>query len=91
MVNIPEEIELPSQDDGWWASVLQEEETRSTANVAKAQKVEAATKPSPDWERAISIYRHDEIISLDVTGHNRGGLLVEGRWIKRFRSLFASS
>lgn len=84
MINIPEEIEMPSQDDGWWASVLQEEETRSTTNVAKIQKADIAPKPSPDWERAMSIYRHDEIISLDVTGHNRGGLLVEGDGLNGF-------
>lgn len=84
MVNIPEEIEMPSQDDGWWASVLQEEETRSTTSAAKAQKAEVSPKPSPDWERAMSIYRHDEIISLDVSGHNRGGLLVEGDGLNGF-------
>ena len=84
MVDLPEEIELPSQDDGWWASVLQEEESRATVQAAKAQKTEAAPKPAPDWERAMSIYRRDEIISLDVTGHNRGGLLVEGLGLNGF-------
>jgi len=84
MVDISEEQDMPSQDDGWWASVLQEEESRATVSVAKAQKVEATSKPAPDWERAMSIYRQDEIISLAVSGHNRGGLLVEGDGLNGF-------
>ena len=84
MFDIPEEMEMPSQDDGWWASVLQEEETRSAAPAVKAQKVELAAKPAPDWERAMSLYRQDEIVSLEVTGHNRGGLLVEGEGLNGF-------
>src|SRR5512140_1790232 len=84
MFDIPEEIELPSQDDGWWASVHQEEETRSTPTVTKSQKAETPVKAAPDWERAMSIYRRDEIISLDVSGHNRGGLLVEGDGLNGF-------
>ena len=83
MVNL-EEHEMSSQDDGWWASVLQEEEVRATAPVNKSQKVEAASKASPDWEQAMSIYRQDEIISLEVIGHNRGGLLVEGDRLNGF-------
>ncbi len=75
---------MSSQDDGWWASVLQEEEARATVPVTKSQKVEAASKTSPDWEQAMSIYRQDEIISLEVIGHNRGGLLVEGDRLNGF-------
>jgi small subunit ribosomal protein S1 len=78
MDNLEKDQEMPYQDDGWWASVLQEEEARATVNAAKSQKVDVALKPSPDWERAMTIYRQDEIVSLEVTGHNRGGLLVEG-------------
>ena len=84
MVNIPDEIEMPSQDDGWWASVLQEEENRAAAPVAKGQRVEPTSKPAPDWERAMSLFRQDEIVSLEVTGHNRGGLLVEGEGLNGF-------
>jgi small subunit ribosomal protein S1 len=84
MNELPEEIDMPAQDDGWWASVLQEEETRSSLTLSKASKAEATAKPVSDWERAMSIYRHDEIVSLEVTGHNRGGLLVEGEGLNGF-------
>jgi small subunit ribosomal protein S1 len=70
--------DLPIQDDGWWASVLAEEESRPGVAVVKSQKAEEAGRPSLDWERAMSLYRQDEIVALAVMGHNRGGLLVEG-------------
>jgi small subunit ribosomal protein S1 len=70
--------DLPIQDDGWWASVLAEEESRPGVAIVKSQKAEEAGRPSLDWERAMSLYRQDEIVALAVMGHNRGGLLVEG-------------
>jgi small subunit ribosomal protein S1 len=76
--------EMAAQDDGWWAAVLEEEESRAAPPAARSQKAEAASKALPDWERAVSIYRKDEIVSMAVTGHNRGGLLVEGDRLNGF-------
>ncbi|MFH1523908.1 MAG: S1 RNA-binding domain-containing protein [Chloroflexota bacterium] len=76
--------DLPVQDDGWWASVLAEEESRPSAPFEKSQKSEEAGKPSLDWEKALSLYRQDEIVALVVMGHNRGGLLVEGDGLAGF-------
>jgi small subunit ribosomal protein S1 len=78
------ESEMPIQDDGWWASVLAEEESRGPALAGKPQKIEEAGKPSTDWGKAAKLYRQDEIISLNVTGFNRGGLLVEGEGLNGF-------
>lgn len=39
--------------------------------------VEPAKPLVADWERARRIYDEDEIVALRVSGHNRGGLLVE--------------
>ena len=78
------ESEMPIQDDGWWASVLAEEENRGPAPAGKPQKIEEAGKPSTDWGKAAKLYRQDEIISLHVTGFNRGGLLVEGEGLNGF-------
>ena len=36
------ESEIPIQDDGWWASVLAEEENRGLASAGKPQKTEEA-------------------------------------------------
>ena len=78
------EQDIPIQDDGWWASVLAEEESRATIPAIKSQKAEEAGKPSSDWERASLLFRQDEIVSLTVSGHNRGGLLVEGEGLNGF-------
>ncbi len=78
------EQDMPVQDDGWWASVLAEEESRASIPAEKAQKTEETGKPSSDWGRASLLYRQDEIVSLTVTGHNRGGLLVEGDGLNGF-------
>jgi small subunit ribosomal protein S1 len=75
---------MPFQDDGWWASVLAEEESQATFPELKTQKSEDSGKPAPDWERAILLFNQDEIVSLTVTGHNRGGVLVEGEGLNGF-------
>lgn len=77
--------EAPVYDDGWWASVLAEEESRVAVSAApRSQKVEEPGKVEPDWEQAMSVYRQDEIIMLTVCGYNRGGLLVEGNGLSGF-------
>jgi small subunit ribosomal protein S1 len=78
------EQDVPIYDDGWWASVLAEEENRITQTVAKPQKKEESIKASVDWERGMSLYSQDGIIELTVTGYNRGGLLVEGEGLNGF-------
>jgi len=78
------EQEKPIIDDGWWASVLAEEESRAVLAIARSQKGDETAKPSSDWERAMSLYRQDEIIELTVIGFNRGGLLVEGEHLNGF-------
>jgi small subunit ribosomal protein S1 len=77
------EQDLPIQDDGWWASVLAEEENRPVSST-KSKKVEDIARPSLEWERAKVIFRQDEIVSLTVSSHNRGGLLVEGEGLSGF-------
>jgi small subunit ribosomal protein S1 len=37
-----------------------------------------------NWEQVKEMYLRDQIISLSVTGHNRGGLLVEGNGLYGF-------
>jgi len=75
------ESPMPVVDEGWWASVLAEEGRHAPVQPAKPEKVEEpekAEKPSADWEQAKDLYLRDQIVQLRVTGHNRGGLLVEG-------------
>jgi small subunit ribosomal protein S1 len=73
-----------TSDEGWWDSLLAEEERYAPPSpvrpvvVKQEPKVEEPVKPPADWVQVKDLYSRDQIVSLRVTGHNRGGLLVEG-------------
>ena len=78
---------IPVADEGWWESVLADEEHHGnhTSNRPAVRpdarhetKPDDANKITPNWVRVRDLYRRDQIVSLKVTGCNRGGLLVEG-------------
>ncbi|HHY87488.1 MAG TPA: S1 RNA-binding domain-containing protein [Chloroflexi bacterium] len=71
-------------DEGWWASVLADEEASLPPQKETASKPTAAQAPAIDWDFVQSLYEQDEIISLSVHGYNRGGLLVQGEGIQGF-------
>jgi small subunit ribosomal protein S1 len=62
-------------------------EVRNEAKPANG-KVEAGDptdrKSAVNWEQVKEMYMHDQIVDLSVTGHNRGGLLVEGNGLYGF-------
>lgn len=66
---------MPMIDEGWWESVLAEEEIHTAPKQARMKN--ATKKNSLNWKRAKELYQQDKIVQLNVTGHNRGGLLVE--------------
>jgi small subunit ribosomal protein S1 len=70
--------DLPEIDDGWWKSVLAEDEEwkRSRPTAKGAGKLEKSGE-GLSWEWANEIFRQDQIIRLVVTGFNKGGLLVD--------------
>src|SRR5512138_636336 len=89
---------MPSTDEGWWESVLAEERMHApvrpqqtvTAQPNPAvQQVKAETRPAAevvqaDWDQIKELYANDRIVSMTVTGHNRGGLLVTADAISGF-------
>jgi small subunit ribosomal protein S1 len=82
------EKQMPEIDDGWWDSVLAEEERYVTPIVkkAKADVPAKAAEPeqSPNWSEVRNLYHDDRIVELQVTGYNRGGVLVEGEGLYGF-------
>jgi small subunit ribosomal protein S1 len=92
---IASEIESPSTDDGWWASVLGDEGRHVTPGRVHSS-MDSPVKPvdNPltgtsrdshlDWDRIRDVYQQDQIVNLGVTGCNRGGLLVEGDGLQGF-------
>jgi small subunit ribosomal protein S1 len=81
--HIPEK-EYIILDDGWWASVLAEEESRAIPPSGKYQKIETASRSNSDWEKAKTIFQQDGIVEMAVSGYNKGGLLVEGSGLNGF-------
>ena len=69
--------------ESWWAAVLGEEvgERRGPPSDYSAQERPQNTY---DWAAARELYESDGIAELNVTGVNRGGLLVEGDHIRGF-------
>lgn len=79
------EPDMPQLDEGWWASVLADEE--SMASEAIEQDLTTSVSSSSllvEWDHVQSLYDRDEIIDLFVHGFNRGGLLVQGDNIQGF-------
>jgi small subunit ribosomal protein S1 len=83
---------MPVVDEGWWESILSEDERRPPARlqtVDSKQKltpdekalmdgpvVASASAPQVNWEVVKKLYEEDCAVDVPVTGHNRGGLLV---------------
>lgn len=79
---------MPQVDESWWESVLAEEE-RYVAPITKQAKIDAPAKveepkQNPDWGEVRDLYHQDRIVDLQVTGYNRGGVLVEGEGLYGF-------
>ncbi len=79
------EPDMPQLDEGWWASVLADENAL-TAEV-KDQEVHTAVPTSSlmvEWGHVQNLFDRDEIVELLVHGFNRGGLLVQGEDMQGF-------
>jgi small subunit ribosomal protein S1 len=79
------EPDMPQLDEGWWASVLADENALSSEN--KDQELQVAVPSSSlmvEWGHVQNLYDRDEIVEMLVHGFNRGGLLVQGEDIQGF-------
>lgn len=86
----PEASGPEALDDGWWASVLQEDQgwAASRSPLSGLENGHGpglpAVNPAADWERARALYESDGTIELEVVGYNRGGLLVVWNSLRGF-------
>ena len=91
--------QLDERDEGWWESVLSDEEGHASGQPVHKQsdihyavhKIEQQPEPKgpvditpADWKFAESVYKQDQIVNLKVTGFNRGGLLAENSKLRGF-------
>lgn len=86
---------MPATDEGWWESVLAEERLHAPVRPkqvvkskpvleASVQQVHETLPVQADWDAVKELYATDRIVTMKVTGHNRGGLLVEGDSLSGF-------
>jgi small subunit ribosomal protein S1 len=78
------EAGMPIRDEEWWASLLAEEERYSPPGYIQQSRKDETPRVSADWKQAKALFQQDEIVTLQVTGYNRGGLLVEGNGLYGF-------
>ena len=86
----------PEIDESWWTALLAEEDKHNQGEFKEQVNSEEASyhgvdgyrrsgKTSEiDWQMVREIFASDQVITLDITGFNRGGLLVGGSGLHGF-------
>jgi small subunit ribosomal protein S1 len=74
----------PDMDEGWWASVLADEESYASTQKSTLPKAASSGLVTVDWKRVQGLFEKDEVVSLHVYGYNRGGVLVQTEGIQGF-------
>ncbi len=86
---------IPPLDESWWEAVLTEDEPQQeprtisteihvSGDDSSKESDEQPVLQSVDWDAARKLYQQDEVFTLNVSGHNRGGLLVSGDGLQGF-------
>ncbi len=81
------EEKAPELDEGWWSSVLADEDAYAGSQGKNAGQKANGAAPGGyqvDWKRVTALFEQDEVIKLEVYGFNRGGLLVRGDGVQGF-------
>jgi small subunit ribosomal protein S1 len=72
-------------DEGWWSSVLADEEKIFHEEKGfNCQSCSQASNHAIDWDCVRKVYEQDQVILMEVSGFNRGGLLVLNDGIQGF-------
>lgn len=74
----------PRLDEGWWESVLAEEESRTDMPSEQSPGGPRIQDLDIDWVKVTGCFEEEKTLCMDVVGYNRGGLLVEGEGIQGF-------
>jgi small subunit ribosomal protein S1 len=86
----------PEIDESWWKALLAEEDKynqigskEQTITVeSRGHEKDSSKKGSKaseiDWQMVQEIFAQDQVVTLEITGFNRGGLLVGGSGLHGF-------
>ncbi len=76
---------IPELDEGWWNSVLADEESLvAEQREINCRPCQNKVTNEVDWECIKRVFENDEVVLLEVVGFNRGGLLVQRAGIEGF-------
>jgi len=86
----------PEIDESWWTALLAEEDKYNQVGLKDQVKTDViAGRPKTNskksvktneinWHKVQEIYTQDQVVTLEITGFNRGGLLVAGNNLHGF-------
>jgi small subunit ribosomal protein S1 len=86
----------PEIDESWWTALLAEEDKYNQVGVkeqaitdeplahGKGSSKRGGKTNEIDWQMVRDIFAQDQVITLEITGFNRGGLLVGGSGVHGF-------
>ncbi|HEX9091617.1 MAG TPA: S1 RNA-binding domain-containing protein [Anaerolineales bacterium] len=84
----PNIMEPPEIDESWWTAILAEEDKVNQVGIKDQVRAEGPREHASenfrkggktgeiDWQMVQEIFAKDQVITLEITGFNRGGLLV---------------
>lgn len=88
--------EPPELDEAWWSTLIAEEDKYNHGAAKeggkRAEYIEQGSHAARkgvktseiDWDLVQDLYKSDKVITLEITGFNRGGLLVSGSGLHGF-------
>jgi small subunit ribosomal protein S1 len=80
----PSEKGIEMIDEGWWAAILADENSRFPEEQESFSRTFCQEGFSLNWQLIKKIHQNDEIVRLIVHDHNWGGLLVKGNDVQGF-------
>jgi small subunit ribosomal protein S1 len=96
VIKQPNHSKSPEIDEAWWTALLADEEkykNSGTKELAHADElyeqeshgIKRGLKTSEiDWQMVRNLFASDQVVTLEITGFNRGGLLVGGSGLHGF-------
>jgi small subunit ribosomal protein S1 len=96
VIKQPNSSKAPEIDEAWWAALLADEEKYKYIGAKElihadelyeqeSHSTRRGLKTSEiDWQMVRNLFASDQVITLEITGFNRGGLLVGGSGLHGF-------
>src|SRR4030043_1225060 len=96
VIKQPNNSKAPEIDESWWTALLADEEKNKYSGTKELSQVDELYEQGShstrrglktseiDWQMVHNLFSSDQVITLEITGFNRGGLLVAGSGVHGF-------